>query len=230
MARTLLKFAQDRDAYRAKLREHALRWKVAMLDYCITSNHVHLLLDPAQPGSVSGLMREVAGEFAIAYNRRKQRSNAFWGDNYHATVVEDGRYLWECLCYIELNMARCGVVGHPREWGWLGYQEIMGTRQRYRVLDLERLCWRLRARGVEEVQRNLDQSLREQLAREAFKRESCWTESLAVGSRVFLEELQPRVKSRLETEIVEVTDQTWALKEAATPYGQKTGLKIAAKA
>jgi hypothetical protein len=51
-----------------------------------------------------------------------------------------------------------------------------------------------------------------------------------VGSRVFLEELQPRVKSRLETEIVEVTDPAWALKEAATLYGQKAGLKNTAKA
>ena len=47
---------------------------------------------------VSGLMRNVAGEFARAYNRRKERMNAFWGDNFHATLVEEGRYLWRCLC------------------------------------------------------------------------------------------------------------------------------------
>ena len=58
--------------------------------------------------------------------------NAFWGDNYQATLVESGRYLWESQCYIELNMVRCGVVKHPREWDWVGYQEIMGHRQRYR--------------------------------------------------------------------------------------------------
>jgi len=53
-------------------------------------------------------------KFARAYNRRKNPSNAFWGDNFHATLVEDGRYLWRCLCYIELNMVRCGVVAPPR--------------------------------------------------------------------------------------------------------------------
>jgi hypothetical protein len=39
---------------------------------------------------ISRFMRAVAGEFARAYNRRKERSNAFWGDNFHATLVESG--------------------------------------------------------------------------------------------------------------------------------------------
>ena len=97
----LLKFARDRDAYRDRLREHLSEFAVGLLDYCITSNHVHLLLDAGQRLEISGLMRKVAGEFARAYNRRKKRMNAFWGDNFHATLVEEGEYLWRCLCYIE---------------------------------------------------------------------------------------------------------------------------------
>jgi hypothetical protein len=59
-------------------------------------------------------MRKVAGEFARAYNRRKGRPKAFWGDNFHGALVENGRYLWRCLCYVELNMVCCGAVSHPR--------------------------------------------------------------------------------------------------------------------
>ena len=43
----LLKFARDRDGYRAKLREYLAGYEAALLDYCITSNHVHLLLGSA---------------------------------------------------------------------------------------------------------------------------------------------------------------------------------------
>ena len=60
----LLKFARDRDAYRAKLREHVRQFEVSVLDYCITSNHVHLLVDAAERLAVGKFMREVAGEFA----------------------------------------------------------------------------------------------------------------------------------------------------------------------
>jgi hypothetical protein len=123
-----------------------------------------LLVDAEDRLEVSGLMRNVAGEFARAYNRRKERINAYWGDNFHATLVEEGHYLWRCLCYGELNMVRCAMVSHPREWDWLGYHEIRGVRRRYRLLDVERLCWRLGTGDIEEVRRNLEAALAEAIA------------------------------------------------------------------
>jgi REP-associated tyrosine transposase len=175
-------------------------------------------------------MREVASEFARWYNRRKHRLNAFWGDNYHATLVESGEYLWRCLCYIELNMVRCGVVAHPKEWEWVGYHEIMGRRRRYRLLDLDRLCWRLGAENLEEVGKNLNFSLAEKIARDELKREPCWTESLAVGSVEFIRKTQPLILSRHETEIIETAENVWALQEPSIPYGQKRGPKNACEA
>jgi len=227
----LLKFARDRDTYRIMVWEHLRRFNVSVLDYCVTSNHVHLLVDTSVRMEISGFMRDVASEFARAYNRRKDRSDAFWGDNYHATLVEDGPYLWRCLCYIELNMVRCGAVSHPRDWPWIGHHEIMGDRRRYRLVDLERLCWRLRASSLDEVRKNLVASLAEKIAGNSTKREPCWTESLAVGSLAFLENVQPLILSRQETEIVETTDdKVWSLQEASIPYGRKSGLKNASKA
>jgi len=227
----LLRFARDRDAYRATVREHLQQFDVSLLDYCLTSNHVHLLVDASKRSEVSGFMREVASEFARAYNRRKGRLNAYWGDNYHATLVDSGEYLWRCLCYIELNMVRCGVVGHPCHWKWSGYHEIMGDRQRYRLVDVERLCWRLQAGSLEEVRKNLTAGLAEKIASDKVKREPCWTESLAVGSIGFLEKVQGLILSRRETEIVRTEDSgVWVLNEPPTRYGQERGPKTSAKA
>lgn len=223
----LLKFARDRDSYRAKLREDLKKHELWLLDYCLTCNHVHLLVDAQDRGEISAWMQSVAGEFARAYNRRKGRTNAFWGDSFHATLVEDGSYLWRCLCYIELNMVRAGVVSHPREWEWLGYGEIIGERKRNRLLDLQRLCWRLGTDDLEAVQKNLEASLAEALAREQVRREPCWTESLVVGSTGFVTRMQPLILSRQETEIVEGADGVWTLREAEGPYGKETGLKSA---
>ena len=226
----LLKFARDRDDYRAKVREKLGQFDVSVLDYCVTCNHVHMLVDASDRLEVSGFMREVASEFARAYNRRKGRMNAFWGDNYHATLVESGEYLWRCLCYIELNIVRCGVVAHPREWEWVGYHEIMGERSRYRLVDLEQLCWRLGVGSVEELRKNLTVSLAERIARGEAKREPCWTESLAVGSVGFIERIKPLILSRRETEVVQTAENVWALQETAIAYGQKRGPKNGSKA
>jgi putative transposase len=221
----LLKFARDRNAYRARLRHHLARSEVSLLDYCLTSNHVHLLLDAQERTEISELMRLVAGEFARTYNRRKQRLNAFWGDNFHATLIEGGAYLWRCLCYIELNMVRCGVVRHPREWEWVGYHEIVGSRRRYRLLDLERLAWRLSTASLADVAENLNASLEEEIARDQVRREACWTEGLAVGSVGYLEGIRPRIRSRRETELVETTEDVWTLREPVLPYGTEAAGK-----
>ena len=227
----LLRFARDRDAYRAKLRQKLKRFEVSLLDYCLTCNHVHLLVDAEDRLQVSGFIREVAGEFARAYNKRKARLNAVWGDNFHATLVDTGQYLWRCLRYVELNMVRCGAVPHPRHWEWLGYHEIMGTRRRYRVLDLDRLCWRFGTDSIEELRGNLEATLHEAIVRNQMKREPCWTDSLAVGSRRFLEQVQPLILSRRETEIVEDPElDLWVLKDTEVPYGCKLNSKTSAKA
>ena len=226
----LLKFARDRDAYRATLREQVRKFEVWVLDYCLTSNHIHLLLDAEERSEIGRLMQAVEGQFARAYNWRKERQNAYWGDNYHATQIEEGEYLWRCLCYIEMNMVRSGVVEHAKDWRWVGYHEIMGTRRRYRLIDLERLCWRLGTNCLEDVRQNLAASLEGAIAREQVKREGHWTESLAVGSKGFVEKAKPMALSRLETEIVEAEPELWILKEAMVAYGQKTGPKNGCKA
>ena len=81
------------------------------------------------------------------------------------------------------------------------------------------------AGSLEEVGKNLEASLAERMARDQVKREPCWTESLAVGSSGFLEEIRPLILSRLETEIVETDSGLWELKETETPYGQEKGPK-----
>lgn len=217
-----LRFKRDRNAYRAKMREALALYPVALLDYCLTSNHVHLLVDSEDKKAVSAFMQKVAGEFARAYNRRKHRTNAVWGDSFHATLVDTGTYLQRCQTYIELNMVRCGVVSHPQEWEWVGYHEIMGRRQRYRLLDLDRLCWRLGAGSLAELKENHQRMLQERMARDQV-REPYWSDAVALGRSSFVEGIKPLILSRAELEIREVQEGTWVLKEEPIPYGPFSG-------
>lgn len=124
----LLRFARDRQAYNGWLREGLRRFDVRLLTYCVTGNHVHLLI--RSPGTVelARFMQLVAGGMAPGYNARKKRSGACWADRYHATMIEAGAHLWRCLRYIDLNMVRAGAVRHPSEWAWTGWLELMGQR------------------------------------------------------------------------------------------------------
>ena len=97
-------------------------------------------------------MQLIAGRTAQEYNRRKQRKGAFWEDRYHATAVEKNEHLARCLVYIDLNMVRAGVVGHPGEWRWSGYKEIQNPPERYRVVYMQMLMYLLGNKSQDELQ------------------------------------------------------------------------------
>ncbi len=221
--RFLLRFARDRNQYRQRLREAVLRTKVSLLDYIVTCNHVHLIVYAEDPGQVAGMMQKAAGEFARDYNRRKGRSGAFWEGRYFATMVEGGQYLWRCLRYVEMNMVRCGVVQHPRQWPWSGYEEMMGSKKRNRLLDVSKLLWLLRTDDVDAFRRNLDLALEEAITKRVLMREPMWTEALAVGGAAFVADMEGRIRNRQVTETVEESG-TWVLREECErEYGALSG-------
>ena len=93
----LLKFAKDRNGYRRRLRQAVQKHELSLLSYNLTSNHVHLIAFSDFVEQIARVMQSAAGEFARDYNRRKKRTGAFWEGRYHATIVDSGQYLWECL-------------------------------------------------------------------------------------------------------------------------------------
>ena len=213
----LLRFAHDKNAYRKKLREAVSEFELALLDYCQTSNHVHLLAFAEETEQISGFMQMVEGEFAQSYNRRKHRSGAYWDDRFHSTTIQSGQHLVECMTYIALNMGRCGVVQHPREWDWCGYHELMGFRKRFRVLDITTLLSLLACDDISDFRRQYEWRLNEKIARSVMAREPRWTEAIAVGSESFVRQIATLIKGRQSLEITG-EGENWSLKEGETSY------------
>jgi len=208
----LLKFAKDRHRYRTRLREALQDNKTKLLSYNITSNHVHLLCWAETAVEVGRMMQQAAGESARDYNRRKRRTGAFWEGRYHATMVDAGSYLWSCLLYIDLNMVRCGRVSHPGQWEWSSHRELMGQRKRNKLLSADKLLELLGADSLGKFRSHYAQALLERIEKDNVKRESKWTECLAVGSNTFVNEIKSQMRNRASTEVRQTGD-TWVLQE-----------------
>jgi putative transposase len=220
----LLKFARDRQTYRTWFREGLHRHDVHVLSYCITCNHVHMLVRAEETDELSQFMQYIEGGVAQAYNQRKGRSGAFWSDRYHATMVEDGTHLWRCLRYIDLNMVRAGVVGHPREWAWTGWHELMGEQRRNRLIDFEALLNAVGAARAADFRPQYECAIADALGAGALAREPMWTEAVAVGSAAFVSEVERRLRAdyrRKRLETVAAEDGTMVLRESPAPYGSK---------
>ena len=136
----LLKFARDRRLWRTWLYESRQRFGLCVLDYTVTSNHIHLVVRDRDQGEIAASMQLIEGCTGQADNRRKRRVGAFWADQYHATAMETGTHLASCVVYVDLNMVRAGVVRHPAEWEVGGYHDIQQQRLRYRIVDREALA------------------------------------------------------------------------------------------
>jgi REP element-mobilizing transposase RayT len=100
----LLKFSKDRQRWLHWLSEARRRYGFMVLNYMVTSNHIHLLvLDRGGMDVIAKSIQLVAGRSAQEYNERKLRKGAFWEDRYHTTAIENGRHLIQCLIYVDLH-------------------------------------------------------------------------------------------------------------------------------
>jgi putative transposase len=216
--RFLLKFARDRRLWRAWLYEARRRFGLCVLDYTATSNHVHLIVRDRDQGEIAASMQLLEGCTGQAFNRRKRRGGAFWEDQYHATAVETGEHLARCVVYVDLNMVRAGAVQHPADWEVGGYHEIERERERYRIVDRQALAEALDVEVTKLAQTHRDwveTALRER----SRGREPQWTESVAVGSRSFVAQVQHQLGDRGRHREIEQVGRDFLLRDPAEAYG-----------
>ena len=222
----LLRFVRDRQRWLQWLFEGKKRFGTCILNYAVTSNHIHLLVrDGREREVIPQTIQLVAGRTGQEYNQRKGRKGAFWEDRYHATAVEAGHHLIQCMVYMDLNMVRAGVVNHPSEWPFSGYNEIQNPRLRYSLIDQEGLRDLLNIRSMEELRRSYRDWVEESLSREGGKRESRWTESIAVGSKAFVEKTKEELGIKAMGREVIGAEEVYELREHDVFYSHIFGVE-----
>ena len=190
----LLRFAKDRHRWMQWLFEAKRRYGLTILNYMITSNHIHLLVkDSGGKGTISKSLQLIAGRTAQEYNQRKQRQGAFWQDRYHAVAVESGDHFKRCLAYIDMNMVRAGVVDHPSEWLYSGYNEIQKPRRKNRLISYDVLMKLSGYSNYHDFQKAHCRWIDSEIGQSATKRQPHWTQSIAVGSNAFIKEIRNKL-------------------------------------
>jgi putative transposase len=160
-----------------------------VLNYVVTSNHVHILVWVPRMQDLSHMMHWLQGTFATDCNRRQQREGAFWRGRFHPTLVQTGNHFSRCLFYVDMNMVRAGVISHPRQWRFGGHHELTGERQRYQIIDRDCLNWCLDMPDATAFTKWYNATLEGLCHQNKFPREPYWSEAFAVGERPWLRNL-----------------------------------------
>lgn len=214
----LLRFAKDRRIWVHWLYQARKRYDLCVLNYIVTSNHIHLLVLDRGSGEIASSMQLIAGRVAQQYNHRKSRKGAYWEDRYHATAVQTDGHLARCMVYIDLNMVRAGVVEHPSDWAQAGYNEIQSLQQRYRCIDVPTLTTILGFTDSKTLRTSLRKRVDQALIEGKLDRNPTWTQSIAVGQREYLEKIAHKLKISHPGREIKCGDDCLFLREESGPY------------
>jgi len=111
----------DYRGYLELLCESAERYGCDLHAYVLMTNHIHLLLTPRKTFGLSHMMQRLGQCYTRRINRRYHRSGTLWEGRFKACLVDTEQYLLSCMCYIELNPVRAGMVDHPAGYAWSSF-------------------------------------------------------------------------------------------------------------
>lgn len=108
----------DRDLYLETLFTCTNRFGVGVHAYVLMTNHVHLLVTPAEKWGVSRMMQLLSATYVANINAMYRRTGSLWEGRFKSSLVESEKYCLACYRYIELNPVRAGMRADPGDYQW----------------------------------------------------------------------------------------------------------------
>jgi putative transposase len=100
-------------------------WPVEFWAYCLLPNHIHAVVVPDQPDSLSKYFAVLHRRYARQINLQHEWQGHLWQKRFYS-VVMDERHTIASLRYVELNPVRAGIRKSPRDWPWSSTKGNLG--------------------------------------------------------------------------------------------------------
>ena len=113
--------ADDFAFYLCALREASTESRCRIHAYVLMTNHVHILLTPAETTAAARMMRSLGRRYVPYFNGRYRRTGTLWEGRYRSALVGSTAYLFACSRYIEMNPVRAGMVADPADYVWSSF-------------------------------------------------------------------------------------------------------------
>lgn len=120
---------EDRFAYLAFIAEECNRYDVAVLAWCLMTNHVHFVAVPKSETSLARAFGEAHRRYTRMRNfAEKVRGYLFQG-RFSSTVL-DQTHLYAAVRYVELNPVFAGMTRLPGDYPWSSARFHLGMVDR----------------------------------------------------------------------------------------------------
>lgn len=131
----------EQDEYRhfeMLLKDAVDKFNMRLLAYVLMPNHWHLILNPRGDGDLSLFMQWLTLTHTQQYHVWKQTvgHGHIYQGRYKSFLIEEDRYLWAAIKYVERNPVRAKLVKRVEQWKWgTGYRRLDGTKKQRELLS-----------------------------------------------------------------------------------------------
>jgi putative transposase len=112
----------DREHLLRKIIRAARQYGVEINAFAVMSTHYHLIATPTSEHALPKSMKSIGGSYTRDFNRKYGRIGTIWNERYGAALLDDERYWYNCLRYVDLNPFRAHVVAAPEDSQWSSYR------------------------------------------------------------------------------------------------------------
>jgi putative transposase len=91
---------------------------VHLYNYCLMTNHVHLLFKVGCDDTLSKAMHWLNTSFVRRFNKATERKGHLWEGRFRSTLIEQDTAFLRCMAYVDLNPVRAGMVAAIPDYPW----------------------------------------------------------------------------------------------------------------
>lgn len=111
----------DYKLYISLFQEYSRKAKLEIWAYCLIPNHVHFVVVPRNPDSLSKTFSIVHTRYSQYFNQKTNRKGHLWQSRFYSCVLDE-RHLYAAVRYVEKNPVRAGLVNYPGDYKWSSAQ------------------------------------------------------------------------------------------------------------
>ncbi len=127
---------EDFEKYLGLIYRFKKKYEFKLFAYCLMTNHVHLLINPTEKGTISRIMQSITVAHTRHYHFKYRRSGHIWQGRFSSPIVSADEYLLNVMRYIEQNPLRAKMVAHPGDYRWSSYR-LNVRKEGSRLIDRE---------------------------------------------------------------------------------------------
>ncbi|KAF3980838.1 MAG: transposase, partial [Methylococcales symbiont of Iophon sp. n. MRB-2018] len=126
----------DKDYYLQLLQEYTLKHGVAVLAYCLMTNHIHLILQPTTVDGLQKVLKPLHMRYSQYINRQQNTSGILWQGRFFSSPLDE-QYTYYSFAYVENNPVVANMVKNAVDYKHSSASHHLGVSHDKLITDYD---------------------------------------------------------------------------------------------